>query len=62
MLSLILSSVVPSKHAEHTHQELMRYGSGTDAFAEHTHQELMRTLFLTRMLSISVLTINATVL
>ncbi len=62
MLSIILRSTVPSKHAEHTHQGLMRnlsirlrnwcacwaYASGTDAYAEHTHQ------FLTRMLSISV--------
>ncbi len=43
ILSLILRSAVPSKHAEHTHQELMRtgtwaYGSRTDAFAENTHQ------------------------
>ncbi len=61
MLSLILRSAAPSKHAEHTHQGLMRtlsiqvrnwciswaYASGTDAYAECTHQ------FLTRMLSIS---------
>jgi hypothetical protein len=62
MLSLILRSAVPSKHAEHTHKGLMRtlsirvrnwcvrwaYASGTDAHAEQTHQ------FLTRMISISV--------
>ncbi len=45
MLCLILRSAVPSKHAEHTHQGLMRTlsirdGSGTDAFAEHMHQFL----------------------
>jgi hypothetical protein len=42
----------PSKHAEHTHQGLMRTLSirvrWTDAFAEHTHQ------FLMGMLSIGV--------
>ncbi len=62
MLSLILRSAVPSKHAERTHQGLMRtlsirvrnwcvrwaYTSGTVAHAECTHQ------FLTRMHSISV--------
>ncbi len=64
MLSIISRSAFPSKHAEHTHQGLMRnlsirvrnwcacwaYASGTDAHAEHTLQ------FLTRMLSIRVKT------
>ena len=61
-------SAVSSKHAEHTHQELMptlsirvrnwcvcwAYVSGTDAHAERTHQ------FLMRMLSISVKIPNLT--
>ncbi len=62
MLSIILRSAFPSKHAEHTHQGLMRilsirvrnwcacwaYASGTDAHAEHILQ------FFTRMQSIRV--------
>ncbi len=36
MLSLILRSAVPSKHAVHAHQ--------LDAYPEHTGQELMRML------------------
>jgi hypothetical protein len=38
---------VPSKHAVHTHQEVMRTLSirvGTDACTEPTRQELMQTL------------------
>ncbi len=62
ILSLILRSAFPSKHAEHTHQGLMRtlsmrvrnwcvcsaFTSVPYAHAQCTHQ------FLTRMLSISV--------
>ncbi len=62
MLSIILRSAFPSKHAEHTHQGLMRtlsirvrnwcacwaYASRTDAHAEHMLQ------FFTRMLSIRI--------
>ncbi len=51
-------SAIPSKHADHTGQELMRTLSirvRIDAYPEHTGQRLMRTLSI----RISFLSVNS---